>query len=178
MCRSANITHTSSHISMCRFMRPMNGSGSLHPLQDLVNEVANASGSSRHRQPPSADRYASAPVLASLQVDDSVNLGSRQPSPVVTLKAPPMPALSVVDQSYVTTGAGALGSAPLASPASCAASDRSLQSEALSSLSINHNVTSRKVCQHCSMDCVAFAHAFAFFEMCWLGIKEMAITSI
>ena len=62
---------------------------------------------------------------------------------MVTLKAPPLPSVSVIDQSYATTGAGALSSAPLGSPASCANSDRSLQSEALSSLSMN--VTSRKV---------------------------------
>jgi hypothetical protein len=131
---------------LCRFNRPFPNT-IMNPLQDLVNDVANASGSSRHqgRGTLAADRYASAPVLASLQVDDSVNLGSQQPSPAVALKAPLMPGLSVVDQSYVTTGAGALGCAPLMSPASSAHSHRSIQSEALSQLSINPGVTSRKV---------------------------------
>lgn len=51
----------------------------LNPLQDLVNNLAQASASSRTAR---SDRYgACGHTMASLQIDDSVNIGSRNPSP-------------------------------------------------------------------------------------------------
>ena len=78
----------------CRFGKAA-GNGAFNPLQDLVNEVANASASGRSAaRSAAADRYATVPVLASLQIDDSVNMGeSTQPSPAVALQRPPVPAL-------------------------------------------------------------------------------------
>ena len=119
-----------------------------NPLQDLVDGVASTTRAAPHSA--AASRYSATPLpptMRSLQIDDTVNLGSRQPSEGESpVKQPLSDAFSAIDQSYVTHKAGALGgavSAKSAAPQSPAASTRSLQSEALSQLSINAGLSSR-----------------------------------
>lgn len=67
------------HVTItCRMASAQPRTG-LNPLQDLVNNLAQASASSRTAR---SDRYGvCGHTMASLQVDDSVNIGSCNPSP-------------------------------------------------------------------------------------------------
>lgn len=133
----------------------------LNPLQDLVNNLASGSASRTAR----SDRYgAGGHTMASIQVDDSVNMGSRNPSPGVnavlwhvipkTICCPmcqiftwwhhagPVP-LKLPQLQVPASGHPSENVAP--SPSGSTHSHRSLHSEPLSQMSINRNVTNRKV---------------------------------